>query len=181
MPGILASYTADSMLGDAAVFRVIALMSYQMINNPGLQAKYGAKGTSYLTLAKTIYAKWMARGGWQPTTVNGVSGEISVVMPQGLNSTNTAWVAYSNNPMGGMSHPCNKANEVARWMLAMYDVTGDAQYLTHATKWFTLMKSRMSPSTDPYATLPSAALTRTETLCGTTGSRPDRGITRRVS
>jgi len=148
----LASYNADSMLGEAYVFRPIALMAYQMINNPQLQAQYAAKGQSYLTLAETIYAKWMARGGWQPTTVNGVSGEVSVYVPQGLSADYTTWVTYSTNPMAGaMSHQCNKANAVARWMLAMYDVTGGSQYLTHAQKWFTLMKSRMSASTDSYA------------------------------
>ena len=150
---VLAGYTADSMLGEAAVFRPIALMAYQMINNPQLQAQYAAKGHTYLTLAERIYAKWVARGGWQATSVNGVSGEMSVVMPQGLSADYTSWVTYSTNPTGGMSHPCNKANEVARWMLAMYDVTGDSQYLTHAQKWFTLMKSRMSTGTDHYATV----------------------------
>ena len=153
-PGLQANLyndIADSMLGDAAAFRVIALMAYQMINNPALQATYGTKGQAYLNYAETIYDKWMARGGWQATTVNGVNGEISVVMPQGVNSATapTLWTTYSTNPMlGAASHPCNKANEVARWMLAMYDVTGEQRYLTHAAKWFTLMKSRMSPATD---------------------------------
>ncbi len=156
-PGLQANlYTdvADSMLGDAAAFRVIALMAWQMIHNPALNATYGTRGQAYLLYAQTIYAKWMARGGWQPVTVNGVAGagEISVVMPQGLNSATapTAWTTYSTNPMAGAaSHPCNKANEVGRWMLAMWDVTGDVQYYNHAKKWFTLMKSRMSPATDP--------------------------------
>jgi hypothetical protein len=148
----LASYTADSMLGDAYAFRPIALMAYQMINNPQLQSQYGAKGQTYLNYAVNIYKKWMSRGGWQATTVNGVSGEVSMYMPQGLSADYKSWVTYSTNPMaGGMSHQCNKANCVARWMLAMYDVTGDTRYLTHARKWFTLMKSRMSTSTDSYA------------------------------
>ena len=148
-------YYADSFLGEAAVFRVMALMAYQMIHNPGLSATYGAKGASYLALAETIYQKWMARGGWRATTVGGVDGEITVVLPYGMDpatgfTTWTADYATRNNAGNGFSHPDNKANEVARWMLAMYDATGDAQYLTHAQKWFALMKWRMSAAGDLY-------------------------------
>ncbi len=74
----LNTYYADSFLGDAAAFRVIALMGWQMVNNPGLSgianvagettygATYGATGAYYLSLAETIYNKWMTRGGWRP-------------------------------------------------------------------------------------------------------------------
>ncbi len=48
----------------------------------------------------------------------------------------------------GFSHPTNKSNEVARWMLAMYDVTGQQQYLTHAQLWFEQMKFRTTVAGD---------------------------------
>ena len=48
----------------------------------------------------------------------------------------------------GFSHPANKSNEVARWMLAMYDVTGQQQYLTHAQLWFEQMKFRTTVDGD---------------------------------
>ena len=60
-------YYADSLLGDAAAFRPIVLMAHQMITNPALKAAYGAKGQTYLALAKTLYQKWVWRGGWRDT------------------------------------------------------------------------------------------------------------------
>jgi hypothetical protein len=182
----LNSYYADSFLGDAAAFRVIALMGWQMVNNSGLSgiacasgettygATYGATGQYYLNLAETIYNKWMTRGGWRPCdTADGYGpGECTVVLPEGMDpSTNyTTWITnpagspngpglnsyYSANEYGspgwnglftiginnGFSHPANKSNEVARWMLAMYDVTGQQQYLTHAQLWFQQMHWR---------------------------------------
>jgi hypothetical protein len=51
--------------------------------------------------------------------------------------------APRNAPGNGFSHPNNKANHVARWLLAMSDVAGKAVYKDRAEKWFTLMKSRM--------------------------------------
>ena len=51
------TYNADSMLSDAMVFRPIVLMAGEMIKNPALKEKYGAKGESYLKLAEQIYAE----------------------------------------------------------------------------------------------------------------------------
>ena len=100
----LGTYNADSMLGDAAVFRTIILMSYQMINDPALQAKYLATGLWYRSYAELIYRKWVSRGGWQPTTENGVAGEIPWSCPRrwptptpyrGLFTAPTPWMAQS--------------------------------------------------------------------------------------
>ena len=146
-PGTSATYNADSILGEAAIFRPIVLLACQMTTNPALQAKYGAKGQSYIQLAEQIYAKWVSRGGWRDTA-NG--GMIPVVLPYGMDPTNTYWIDYDtrNNPGNGFSHPENKANEVALWMLAMWDVTGNPEYKTRAAKWFTLLKSRMTLNGD---------------------------------
>jgi hypothetical protein len=159
-------YYADSMLGDAAAFRPIVLMAYQMTTNPLLKATYGAKGQSYLALAETLYQKWVWRGGWRDTTYPG--GMISVDLPEGMDpatgyttwitnpATNFAdspgqnsytsaneygptWIAQAIN--NGMSHPTNKADEVALWLLAMWDVTGNPEYQLRASKWFTYLKN----------------------------------------
>ena len=138
----LDDYYADSFLGDAMVFRPIVLMAHEMITDPALREKYGAKGESYLKLAEQIYDKWVKRGGWRETA-NG--GMISVTLPYGMDPTREKWTGFDarNDPGHGFSHPNNKANEVALWMLAMWDVTGKPEYKERAEKWFTLLKSRM--------------------------------------
>jgi hypothetical protein len=55
----------------------------------------------------------------------------------------TAGYETRNAPGNGFSHPNNKANHTARWLLAMYDVTGKPIYKDLAEKWFRLMESRM--------------------------------------
>jgi hypothetical protein len=140
-------YDADSMLGEAMVFRPIVLLAGQMITSPALKEKYGAKGESYIQFAEQLYEKWATRGGWRETEGGGM---ISLVLPYGLDKTRTKWVDFDtrNSPGHGFSHPDNKANEVARWMLAMWDATGKPQYKEHAKKWFKLMKSRMKLKSD---------------------------------
>ena len=135
------------MLSDAMVFRPIVLMAGEMIKNPALKEKYGAKGESYLKLAEQLYEKWVKRGGWRETKDGGM---ISVVMPYGMDPTNKKWIDFDtrNAPGHGASHPDNKANEVARWMLAMWDVTGKPEYKDHAERWFKVQKSRMKPKSD---------------------------------
>ena len=143
----LDDYNADSMLSDAMVFRPIVLMAGEMIKNPALKEKYGAKGESYLKLAEQLYAKWVERGGWRETKDGGM---ISVVLPYGMDAAHQKWIDFDtrNDPGHGFSHPDNKANEVARWMLAMWDVTGKPEYKERAEKWFKLLKSRMKPKSD---------------------------------
>ncbi len=143
----LDDYDADSMLSDAMVFRPIVLMANEMVKNPALKEKYGAKGESYLKLADELYAKWVERGGWRETA-NG--GMISMELPYGMDSTRQKWIDFDtrNAPGHGFSHPDNKANEVARWMLAMWDVTGKPEFKERAEKWFKVQKSRMNINGD---------------------------------
>ena len=141
------TFNADSMLSDAMVFRPIVLMAGEMIKNPALKDKYGAKGESYLKFAEQIYAKWAERGGWRETKDGGM---ISLVLPYGMDPTHQKWIGYDtrNDPGHGFSHPDNKASEVAEWMLAMWDVTGKPEYKDRAEKWFKLLKSRMTLKSD---------------------------------
>ena len=140
----LNSYDADSMLSDAMVFRPIVLMAGEMMKNPALKEKYGARGESYLKFTEQLYAKWIERGGWRETADGGM---ISMELPGGLDPTRQKWIDFDtrNAPGHGFSHPDNKANEVALWMLAMLDVTGKPEYKEHAEKWFKVQKSRMKP------------------------------------
>ena len=76
---------------------------------------------------------------------------ISVVLPYGIDAKTGKWTdGYEtrNDPGHGFSHPDNKANHVARWLLAMSDATGKAVYKERAEKWFRLMKSRMKLKAD---------------------------------
>jgi len=137
----------DSMLGDAMVFRPIVLMSGEILKRPALKEKYGAKAESYLKLAEELYKKWDRRGGWRQTEDGGL---ISVVGYYGLDKDGnwTAGPEARQDPKLAFSHPDNKANHVARWMLAMWDVTGKDVYREHAQKWFMLLKGRLNQKTD---------------------------------
>jgi hypothetical protein len=143
----LDDYDADSMLSDAMVFRPIILMANEMMKNPALKGKYGAKGESYLKLSERLYAKWVERGGWRETKDGGM---ISMELPYGMDATHQKWIDFDtrNAPGHGFSHPDNKANEVARWMLAMWDVTGKPEYKDRAERWFKVQKSRMTFNSD---------------------------------
>jgi hypothetical protein len=137
-------YVTDSMLSEAMLFRPVILMSGEIMKAPALKKKHGAKARSYIEFVEQLYEKWVKRGGWRETKDGGL---ISVVLPYGLDPTNTKWVDFEtrDDPGRGASHPDNKANEVARWMLAMWDVTGKPEYKDRAERWFKLMKSRMKP------------------------------------
>ena len=141
----------DSMLGDAMVFRPIVLMSGEILKSPTLKKKYGAKAESYLKLAEQLYEKWDKRGGWRETKDGGL---ISVVGYYGLDKDGnwTAGPEALKDPNLAFSHPNNKANHVARWMLAMWEVTGKDVYREHAEKWFKLLKSRLKQTQKPDGT-----------------------------
>jgi len=137
----------DSMLSDAMVFRSIVRMSGEVLKTPALKEKHGAKAESYLKLAERLYEKWDKRDGWRETKDGGI---ISVVLYYGLDKDGnwTAGPAERRDPNQAFSHPDNKANQVARWLLALWDVTGRAQYRDRAEKWFKVQKSRMTLQSD---------------------------------
>ncbi len=73
------------------------------------------------------------------------------MLPFGLDGKSGKWTAgydTRNAPGNGFSHPDNKANLVARWLLAMSDATGKPVYRERAERWFKLMKSRMKLKPD---------------------------------
>jgi hypothetical protein len=144
----LDSFNADSMLGEAMALRPAVLMAAEILKRPALKERYGLRAESYLKLSEQIYQKWDKRGGWRETKDGGM---ISVVLPYGLDGQTGKWAdgfETRNAPGNGFSHPNNKANHVARWLLAMSDATGKAVYKAQAEKWFKLMKSRLNPKAD---------------------------------
>jgi hypothetical protein len=144
----LDDFNADSMLSDAMALRAAVLLAAEVRRNPALQAAYAAKADDYLKLAEQTFRKWDQRGGWRETKDGGC---ISVLLPFGIDRQSGKWTAgYAtrNAPGNGFSHPDNKANLVARWLLAMSDATGKSVYRKRAEQWFTLMKSRMTLKAD---------------------------------
>ncbi|HXR07822.1 MAG TPA: twin-arginine translocation signal domain-containing protein [Candidatus Acidoferrum sp.] len=139
----LNSYNADSLLGEAMALRPVTRMAGQILKDPALKPKYQAKAESYLKLSEQIFAKWDQRGAWRDTA-NG--GAISIVLPFGMDAASGKWsegYAKRLDPATGFSHPDNKANAVALWLLALHDATGKSAYKSRAEKWYRLMKSRM--------------------------------------
>jgi len=144
----LQDVTADSLLGEAMAFRPLVLMSGEVLKDPALKAKYGAKARSYISLAEQLFEKWDKRAAWRETEGGGM---ITVVHTFGISPEGDKWTddyEARTAPKSGFSHPNNKANHVARWLLAMSDVTGKPVYTERAEKWFRLMKSRMKPKDD---------------------------------
>jgi hypothetical protein len=143
----LNSFLADSLLGEAMALRPVTLMAGQILKDPALKPKYQARAESYLKLSEQVFQKWDQRGVWRETANGGV---ISIVQPFGIEGVRAhmagKWsegYAKRNDPATGFSHPDNKANAVALWLLALHDVTAKPAYKTRAEKWFRLMKSRM--------------------------------------
>jgi len=144
----LDDFSADSLLGEAMVLQWVVRMSGEILKTPELKAKYGAKAESYVKLAERVFEKWDQRGAWRPADGGGM---VPVVLPFGLAANTGTWTpgyVTRNGPGNGFSHPNNKANLVACWLLALFDVTGKAIYKERAEKWFKLMKSRMKPKSD---------------------------------
>jgi hypothetical protein len=143
----LDSYYADSLLGEAMALRPVVLLSSVIIRDPALRQRYGAQAASYISLARSIFRKWQERGAWRPVP----GGCISIVLPFGIDRSTGEWTkGYSDRNFlkVGFSHPDNKANLVASWLLAMFDATGDPEYRTLADNWFRVMKSRMIAADD---------------------------------
>jgi hypothetical protein len=138
----LDSYFADSLLGEAMVLRPVVLASAAMQKDPTLSGRYGAKARVYQDLARRTFEKWDRRGVWRATD----TGMMTVVLPYGIDPRTGRWT--NGGPNGkdqriGFSHPDNKANLVALWLLAMTDATGIPLYRDRAKAWFQVMKSRL--------------------------------------
>jgi hypothetical protein len=138
----LDSFYADSLLGEAMVLRPVVLASAAILKDPALAGRYGPTARGYQEFARRTFEKWDRRGVWRATG----TGMISVVLPYGIDTATGHWTAGEQSgtgPRSGFSHPDNKANLVALWLLAMADATGIKLYRDRAQGWFQIMKARL--------------------------------------
>jgi len=72
-----------------------------------------------------------------------------VVPGFGLDPQTGQWSSgYEDRKTTGFTNPDNKENHIARWMVAMYDVTKKPIYRERAERWFRVMKSRLKTRED---------------------------------
>jgi hypothetical protein len=138
----LDSFYADSLLGEAMVLQPVVLTSAAILKDPALAGRYGPKAHLYLELAHRTFEKWDRRGAWRATD----TGMITVVLPYGIDTATGGWTdgeRTRTDPHVGFSHPDNKANLVALWLLAMSAATAIPLYQDRAKAWFQMMKGRL--------------------------------------
>jgi hypothetical protein len=130
----------DSMLGEGMILRPMVLMADEILKTPALKAKWGGKAESYLELAQRTFEKWESRDAWRNSQVGG----LWVVQYFGIDpQTHTFTEGFARRRTEAFSHPDNKENHIARWLIAMFDVTKKPIYRERAEQWWKLMKSRM--------------------------------------
>ena len=141
----LDDFYADSMLGEAMALAPVVLMAAEIQRTPLLKERYGSKADDYIKLAEQSFEKWDTRGAWRETDSGGM---VTVELPFGISQKTGNWTGEyerRNAPGVGISHPDNKANLIASWLLAMFDATAKPVYRERAEKWFRVMKLRMKP------------------------------------
>ncbi len=138
-------YVADSMLGEAMMLRPIVLMADEIMRTPALKEKWGAKAQGYLELAGQVFKKWDSRDCWREVK----NGGGWVVPAFGIDDQTGGWSAgYASRKASGFTNPDNRQNHIARWLMAMYDVTRQPIYRERAVKWFQVMKSHLKARED---------------------------------
>jgi hypothetical protein len=139
------SFYTDSLLGEAMALRPVVLTADEILKTPALKGKFDSQAQAYLRLAERVFEKWDSRGCWREIA----KGGLWVVPLFGIDPKTGQWTeGYSRRYTDGFSNPDNKENHIARWLIAMYDVTRKPVYRDRAEKWFRLMKSRMKTRQD---------------------------------
>jgi hypothetical protein len=144
----LNDFYADSLLGEAMVLQYVVRMSGEILQTPSLAEKFGEKARAYVALAEKIFEKWDKRGAWRDTAGGGL---VTVELPFGIDKKTGTWTdGYQNRHATavGFTHQDNKANLIACWLVAMFDVTHKPIYEERAERWFRVMKSRMKLNDD---------------------------------
>lgn len=135
----------DSLLGEAMAFRSVVLMAGEIQKTPALREKFGERAQAWLKLAERTFEKWDSFDCWREVK----EGGLWVVPEFGIDTANGKWTkGYAQRATTGFSNPDNKQNHIARWMLALHDVTHKPVYRERAEKWFRLMRSRMHTQQD---------------------------------
>src|SRR5579863_4687158 len=125
-PGpVSAGHFASSLLGEAMAMRPVVLMAAEILRTPALRPQWESKARQYLDLGARTFEKWDSRGAWREVKQGGVWIEPSF----GIDRATGKWTAeYASRASGGFTHPDNKQNAIAMWLLAMFDVTGKSIY-----------------------------------------------------
>jgi hypothetical protein len=127
----------DSMVGEAMILRPMVLMANIILETPELEARWGGKAQAYLQLAERTFDKWDSRNAWHDCGV-------WVVQYFGINRATGGWTeGYARRKTEAFSHPANKQNLIALWLIAMFEVTQKPIYRERCEKWWQLMRSRM--------------------------------------
>ncbi len=146
-------FDADSLLGEAMLFRPIIRFSAEILHTPALSEKYGEKARSYLTFAAMLLEKWQARDCWREVE----GGGLWVVPAFGIDKSTGKWSAgYEQRKTGGFSNPANKQNVIACWHLELSETAAlvegrqaaFAEARRKAEQWWRLMKNRMRTRED---------------------------------
>ncbi len=133
-------FLTDSQLGEAMGLRPLVLIADAIAKSSDLKAKYGQKADEWLKLNERTFEKWDARCAWREAKVGGVW----VVPPFGIDPKTGQWTeGYEKRKTDGFSHPANKQNFIACWLIALHDATGKPVYKERAEAWWQQMKSRM--------------------------------------
>ncbi|MCU0913286.1 MAG: glycoside hydrolase family 88 protein [Planctomycetes bacterium] len=133
-------FYTDSLLGEAMALRPVVLMAEEILKTAALQDQFGARARAYLALAEQVFEKWDTRGCWREVA----RGGLWVVPLFGIDRKTGQWTeGYARRRTDGFSNADNKQNHIARWLLALADVTKKPIYRERAEKWLRLMKSRL--------------------------------------
>src|SRR5262249_51344560 len=135
--GDVKEYTADSLVGEAMLLRPVVVMATQVRRSPALFPQWQSWAQSALDFAEQNFKKWESRGCWREVK----EGGLWVVPGWGIDRNTGGWSeGYKDRLNTGFSNPANKQNQIARWMLALFDATQNPIYRERAEKWFQLMK-----------------------------------------
>ena len=134
--------SADSLLGEAMMFRPVVLMAAEILKNATLKDKYRTKAEGYLEAATQCFLKWDSRDCWRPVK----DGGAWVVQGFGVDRKAPGkWSAgYEQRKTTGFSNPNNKQNLIAQWLVALADATKQTVPRQRAEAWWRLMRQRMS-------------------------------------
>jgi hypothetical protein len=133
------AFLTESLLGEAMGLRPMVLMADEILKQQGLQT-FKQRAHQWIKLAGEVFEKWDSLGCWREVEKGGVW----VVPDFAIDAATNKWTeGYSRRATTGFTNPDNKQNHIARWMLAMHDVTGKSVYGDRAKKWFRVMKSRI--------------------------------------
>ncbi len=132
-------FYTDNQLGEAMGLRPLVVAAATILKTPELK-DLADRARTYLELSEATFRKWDARSCWRQVK----GGGLWVVPAFGLDPSAKKWVGdYAGRAKTGFSHPANKQNVIALWLLEMADATGKAIYRERAAQWFELMKSRI--------------------------------------